>query len=414
MPYETIAVTPDFIADPWPTYERLRGKGPVHKIATPGGITAWLVIDYDLAKRALTDPAFSKDLAARLKIIDRLLGHQPSDEPVRPALLGLDPPEHTRLRKLAAKAFTAHASATWRPRVEEIVAGLVQTLRDAPGPVDLVAQYAYPLPVAVISELLGVPEADRGKFGAWSREIMDFQTPGREGAAEVANKEFRAFVRQLVAAKRAQPGPGDLLDDLIAATEDPPLAELAGGAPSDRLTDEELFSMIIILLIAGHETTVNLISTATALVANDDGLRERVLTRPESVPALIEETLRFDGPATVATMRHTVAPVLLGDVEIQAGELVIVGLGAANRDPAKYPEPGRFDPDRSTSGHLGFGHGVHFCLGAALARIEGEVAVRELFRAFPGLVLAEQEPRWRPSFLRGRLALPARLTATPR
>ncbi|MGL6233947.1 MAG: cytochrome P450 family protein [Segniliparus sp.] len=399
MPYKTIAVTPDFVADPWPTYESLRADGPVHKIRTPAGITAWLIIDYAAARHALSDPAFSKDLAERIELIDDQLGRPHSPEPIRPALLGLDPPDHTRLRKLATKAFTAQASAKLRPRVEEIVAGLIDGLRAEAGAVDLVPRYAYPLPIAMISELLGVPEKDRDRFSSWSRQIMDHQSPDQSDAVAAASTDFRDFVGELVAAKRAEPGPGDLLDELIAARDD-----------SDKLSDEELFSLIIILLIAGHETTVNLISTATAIVAADPALRARVIADPDVASAVVEETLRFDGPASVATLRHTKTATVLGDVEIPAGELVFVGLSAANRDPAKFPDPDRFDPDRATAGHLAFGHGIHFCVGAALARIEGEVAVRELFRAFPELSVAEEKPQWRPSFIRGRLSLPVRLS----
>lgn len=392
---QTVAFTPEFIADPWPVYDKLRVEGPVHRIVLPSGLPAWLVVDYDLSKQVLTDSRFSKDVTARGEIIARLGAGHVNGASAVPSMLQLDPPDHTRLRKLVSKAFTAGASARMRPRIQAIADELVAGLANK-GSVDLVEHYALPLPLSVISEMLGFPVEDRDRLGAWSRQLMEYFTPERSEAVNRAATECCDYIRGLIAAKRANPGAGDLLDELIAVSAD-----------GDQLSEDELVHTVFILMIGGHETTVNLIATAAEMLARDDALRKRVLSEPDRTPELIEEALRFDGPAHTATMRHTTMPVVLGGVEIGAGEFVIVGLAAASRDPAKFPDADRFDPDRGSSAHLAFGHGIHYCVGAALARLEGDIAINTLFRSFPALQLASgEDPPWRFSFMRGRCSLP--------
>ncbi|MEU0541157.1 cytochrome P450 [Nocardia sp. NPDC005978] len=392
---QTIAFTPDFIAEPWPVYDRLRGQGPLHRIVLPSGLPAWLVLDYDLSRQVLTDSRFSKDVTARGEIIARLGAGHVNGASAVPSMLQLDPPDHTRLRKLVSKAFTAGASARMRPGIQAIADDLVAELADR-DVVDLVEHYALPLPLSVISEMLGFPVEDREQLGAWSRQLMEYFTPDRSEAVSRAATECCDYIRGLIAAKRSKPGPGDLLDELIAVSAD-----------GDRLTEDELVHTVFILMIGGHETTVNLIATAAEMLIRNDELRERVVGHPERTPQLIEEALRFDGPAHTATMRHTTEPVVLNGMEIGAGEFVIVGLAAASRDPAKFPDPDRFDPDRSGSAHLAFGHGIHYCVGAALARLEGDIAINTLFQRFPDMRLAPgEDPPWRFSFMRGRCALP--------
>jgi cytochrome P450 len=369
----------DLAADPYPVYAALREKGPVHRILVPGSGEAWLVVSRDAARVALTDPRLGNDIrhsASWRTDGGHALGRN---------MLQSDPPLHTRLRRLVAGHFTPGRIAALRPRVEEIAGELIAVLPRR-GTVDLVASYALPLPVAVICELLDVPAADRTAFHTWSNELVMPTSPEAAGAAATA---LTGCLTELT-------GRGGTL-----------LGDLAG-----ELDAEELLGMAFLLLVAGHETTVNLISaTVHGLLAHPEQLA-RLVADPALTEAAVEEALRYSAPVHSSAFRFAVEHLDLAGTEVAAGDAVLVSLAAASRDPLHFPDPDRFDITRRTQGHLGFGHGLHHCLGAPLARLEAAVAVRLLLRDRPALAFAADpaELTWRTStLLRGLTALPVRL-----
>ena len=378
-------------------YAALAATGPVHRITLPNGMPAWLVTGYDAVRATLTDPRLIKNP-----------GPTPLEGLLPPAvnaamnsdLLHNDPPDHTRLRRLVSGAFTRRRVDALAPRIQQIADGLLDDLTGAlaeHGEADLIAAYAYPLPITVIGELLGVPTRDQAGFREWSTTVAGGAAADRLAWVDAATA-LVGFVRELVAAKRAHPA-DDLMSALVAARDG-----------TDRLTEDELTSMVFLLLIAGHETTVNLIGNGTYTLLTHPDRHALLLAEPERLPATIEELLRFDGPVQVATFRWTSVPVRIGDTVIPAGEIVIPGLLAANRDPAAAAEPAVFEPTRDGAApHLAFGHGVHHCLGAPLARLEARIALGSLLARLPDLRMAVPvaELRWRPSVLmHGLAALP--------
>ena len=390
-----------FFADPHTLYARLRVEQPVARAVTPIGLPVWLVTRYDDARQALTDPRLAKDAEGFARVLER--------QPVPPEnqaifaqelmrhMLSSDPPDHTRLRKLVGRAFTVRAIAGLRPQVEAIAARLADRMAAGPAEVDLLDAFAFPLPMSVICELLGVPEAERTSFRRWSGTLLS--SDGAAADRTAAGLAMAEFLTALVVEKRTRPA-GDMLSAIVAASED-----------ADRLSADETVAMAFLLLVAGHETTVNLIGNGVlALLRFPDRFTE-LRADPDLVPAAVEEFLRFDGPVNLATFRHTTEPVQVGGTTIPAGEVVLVSLASANRDSDHYPAPDRLDLHRD-AGHLAFGHGIHHCLGAPLARLEGEVAFRTLLTRFPDLALATDpgELTWRQSILmRGLTRLPVRL-----
>jgi cytochrome P450 len=385
---------PEYRADPYPLYHKLRQLDPVHR--SPDG--AWVVTRHVDATAVLRDPRFSSNPS-------HLGGERPRVGPRRldsKVLLFLDAPDHTRLRSLVSKAFTPAVVRRLRPRVEELVAGLLDRARER-GSIELIADLAYPLPVAVICELLGVPEADRGSFGSWSSDAsrlldrdldLDEATVERGTAAIVAFTEyFGGLVQQ-----RKQDPRDDLASGLIAVEE-------AG----ERLSWEELFATIILLFLAGHETTVNLIGNGMLALLRHPEQLERLRRDPALGPTAVEEVLRYESPVHV-TARIATVDLEVGGVPVGAGEQVIVAVAAANRDPAVFADPDQLDVGRRDNRHLSFSAGMHYCLGAALARLEGEVAFGALLREFETIELADPEPSLRDHFvLRGLRSLPLRL-----
>jgi cytochrome P450 len=316
-------------------------------------------------------------------------------------MLSSDPPDHTRLRKLVSRAFTVRAIAGMRPRIEQIAAGLADRMADGPAEVDLLDAFAFPLPMSVICDLLGVPDAEREPFRRWSNTLLS--SDGEAVARTAAGTAMAEYLTALVAEKRARPA-DDMLSAIVAASED-----------ADRLSADETVSMAFLLLVAGHETTVNLIGNGVlALLRRPDRLAE-LRADPELIPGAVEEFLRFDGPINLATFRHTTEPVEIGGVTIPPGEVVLVALASADRDPGHFPAADDLDLHRDAAGHLAFGFGLHHCLGAPLARLEGEVAFRTLLARFPHLALAVEPDQlsWRSSILmRGLTRLPVRLRET--
>ncbi|MGW1677529.1 cytochrome P450 family protein [Saccharopolyspora sp. NPDC002376] len=388
-----------FVQDLHARYAESRDTTPVQRLVTPNGLPVWVITRYADARAALTDPRLSKESARIHEVITANLppdsDHRVFDDTLSSHMLNMDPPDHTRLRKLVVKAFTSRRVEALRPRVEEITERLLDEMAEQ-SEVDLLDTFAFPLPIQVISELVGVDESRRDDFRAWTNTLLD--ASDREAAGNAA-MEMAEYLTELIEVKRRQPA-DDLLTALIDATED-----------QDRLSDGELIAMVFLLLVAGHETTVNLIGNGVLhLLRNPDqwaALREN----PDLVAGAVEEMLRFDGPVMHGTFRFTAEAMQIGDVEIPAGQIVWVGLAAANRDPEQFPDSDRFDITRDAHGHLAFGHGIHFCLGAQLARLEAQVALRGLVERFPNLSAAGplDGAEWRFSTLiHGLRALPVR------
>jgi cytochrome P450 len=353
-------------------YARLGAAGPVHRFPLPSGVEGWLVTGYTAARAALADPALVKGGPGHGPFADQL----PPDvaAAMDHHLLALDPPDHTRLRRLVSSAFTRRRCELLAPRVRELTDELLAGFADR-AEVDLVAAFAYPLPITVICELLGVPDPDRDAFRAWTGPLVKGMMAGFEAYAAAATA-LVAYLRELLARKRREPA-DDLLSALVAVRD--------GG---DALTEDELTSMVFLLLVAGHETTVNLIANGVlALLTHPDQLAE-LRARPDRMAAAVEELLRFDGPLQSAIPLVSAAATRIGGTAIPAGELVVVSLLAANRDPDRDPGAARLDVTRDAAGHLAFGHGIHYCLGAPLARVEGRIALGTLLDRFPDLRLA--------------------------
>ena len=390
----------EFWRDPYPAYSRLRQDAPVQPVVTPDGMRVWLVTRYEDVRAALADPRLSKELTAAQHLYRR---HTASGVTVRQVngrvarhMLSTDPPDHTRLRKLVGKAFTAGRVEKLQPRVESVSQALLDAL-PARDEVDLIAGYAFPLAFTVICELLGLPQTDREQFRQWTQ---DYNSSGSPELVNAASDAIAAYVSELIAAERRRPGVG-LLSGLIEVTD--------GG---DRLSESELVSLVFLLLSAGHETTVNLIAGGMLALLNHPEQLALLRSDLSLLPTAVEELLRFDSPVNTATHRFTTQPVVIGGTEIPQDEFVLVCLASANRDRTRFDGPDRLDITRSAQGHVSFGHGIHYCLGAPLARQEGEVAFRHWLSRYPRIELARPgEPlEYRRSLLmRGLTSLTLRV-----
>ncbi|MFI6875932.1 cytochrome P450 [Streptomyces sp. NPDC050400] len=404
MSIDTTAAVPSldsdlFHIDQYDTYAALREQGPVSKVSFIGR-EAFLITRHAEAKAALGDLRLSNDQKKQPPEVE-LPTYHGIPEDVRPYFANNmgsnDPPVHTRLRKLVAREFTARRVESMRARIEELAERLLDGFDGQDG-TDLVERFAYPLPITVISELLGVEERYQGDFGRWSNEFLVIEAD-RVEQREQAARALVGFILDLIDRRRADPG-SDLLSALITVHEE----------DQDRLSNDELASVVLILLIAGFETSVSLIAMATYLLLTHPEELAKVRRDPAVLPNAVDEALRFLGPAEITT-RGSLEDVEIGGVHIPAHSTVLIAGAAANRDPRKFPNPERFDVTRDTTGHLSFGHGIHFCVGGPLARMEGEIALRALLRRFPDLSLAidPEQVSWRRSFLRGIDSLPVRL-----
>jgi cytochrome P450 len=401
-------VSPRFKANPYPTYARLRRDAPVVRTRLPDGREAWLVPRYEDVERVLKDARFAKD---RRRIsspprmpFERLL--EPMTRSLQFNMLDLDAPDHTRLRALVHKAFTPRLIERLRERIQS----LADHLLDGPaqrGRLDLVRDYALPIPATVIADLLGVPVTDRHRFHRWSSKLVSIASATDLLTALPYILLFMRYLKRLVARRRVEPR-----DDLITALVQ---AEEAG----DHLNADELVSMIFLLLVAGHETTVNLIAAGTlALLERPDDL-ERLRREPHLLQggAAVEELLRYTSPVQVATERYATEPVQVSGSTVPYGALVLAVLGSANHDERRFVDPEALDLTRAPNPHLAFGQGVHYCLGAPLARLEGQIAFATLLRRFSEIQLAvpaESLPWRRGIFLRGLERLPLRVRVAAR
>ncbi len=389
---------PEVHADPYPLYRRLREEDPVHE-AFPG---VWVLTRYADVQAVLRDAErFSSDErnSDLFEVFQQSMNLDPGtlDASAAQSMLFLDPPDHTRLRALVNKAFTARVVEGLRPRAQAIVDSLLGDALER-GSMDVVAELAYPLPITVICEMLGVPLADHSRFREWSSDLVlsldPMMSPEIAAKANRATEGLAEYFRGLLSERRANPGK-DVLTALIAAEDE-----------GQRLTEDELLSMCILLLVAGHETTVNLISNGMlALLRNRDQM-QRLRGDPSLIRTTVEELLRYDSPVQL-TGRIPLQDLEIGGKRIAKGQEVVALTGAANRDPAQFPDPDRLDLGRTDNRHFAFGAGIHFCLGAPLARVEGQIAIATLVRRMPKIELASDEMEWRETVtLRGLARLP--------
>jgi cytochrome P450 len=386
---ETLLTAPFAVTDGpqrYAAYAELVATAPVHRIVLPIGAPAWLITGYDEARQVLHDPRLVKSEAAQINLIPELLppevcaamGHH---------MLNSNPPDHSRLRRLVSAAFTRRRVEQLAPRIQQITDELLDAMATAKQ-VDLIDAFAYPLPLTVICELLGVPADRRTEFHHWSSVVVAGVLAGPD-VFVAASTAMMSYLRNLIDAKRTAPA-----DDLLSA-----LVTVRDGA--DRLSEDELTSMAFLLLFAGHETTVNLIGNGIRALLTHPEQLALLRSEPHRLPDAVEELLRFDGPLQVATFRLTTEPMEIGGVTVPAGAIVIAGLFAANRHPACTAQPDVLDITRTDNPHLAFGHGIHHCLGAPLARLEGRIALGTLLTRFPRLRLAvpAEQLTWRPSVL---------------
>jgi len=390
-------MSPEVIADPYPHYHRLRATDPVHR--SPLGF--FVASRHADVTHVLRDRRFGKDFVGRMT---RRFGEQVMEEPVyrsmRHWMLQQDPPDHTRLRGLVVKAFTARRVEDMRPRIQAIVDATLDRV-EGRGHMDLIADFAFRLPVTVICEMLGIPREEHEMFFHGARTGGRLLDPVPLSRAEIdeanaGNLAQADYFRALFELRRRQPG-NDLTSELVQAEDE-------GG----KLSNEELTANIILLFGAGHETTVNLIGNGLLALHRNPGQLRLLQDKPALIANAIDEMLRYDSSVQL-TGRTALEDVEVGGVAVAKGESVLCLLGAANRDPAAYPDPDRLDISRPNIRPMSFGGGIHFCLGAQLARIEGEIAISTLLHRFPQLRLDDAEhPDWRQTFvLRGLNRLPA-------
>jgi len=369
--------------DPFPVFAQVRDLGPVQAVTLADGHGAWLVVSYEEARAALNESRLSKDMHAALATGSGVVAEGLPGPDFARHMLTVDPPDHTRLRRLVSGAFSVRRVEALRARIQAITDDLLDDIaRQEPNSrIDLIATFAFPLPFTVICELLGVPPRERASLGdGFTKLLVPTSTPAEYAAAKEASDEVVAMLRALVEAKQDDPG-----DDLVSA-----LINARDG--EERLDSQELLSTILQLIVAGHDTTASLIgNSVVALLRNPAQLGE-LRADPTSIPKAVEEFLRYDAPVPHSTFRYTAAPLTLGGIEIPAGEQVIICLAAANRDADRYTSPEDLDLDRDEARHLAFGHGIHHCLGAPLARLEGHVALESLLRRYPEISLAVPAP----------------------
>lgn len=398
---DSFGMPPEFRENPYPFYERLREANPVLWVPGILGRGAWLITSHKECSAVLKDNRFGKE-ADKVLQPEELAGiRMMATQATVKTMLFRDPPDHTRLRSLVNQAFTPRMLERLRPHIQEIADHLADEMARQ-GEVDLIHAFAFQLPIIVIAELLGVPPEDREQFKAWSNPVSALvdptATPQMIQEAQAAFPQLTAYLERTIAQRRQEPRE-DLISSLIQAHE-------AG----DKLSAPELLATCRLLLIAGHETTVNLIGNGTLALLRHPEQREWLAANPEAIAGAVEELLRYDSPVQL-TMRIAFEEMPVGSQTVHRGDQVVTLLGAANRDPVQFEEPARLDLTRANAGtNLAFGQGIHYCLGAPLARMEGQIAIGTLLRRFPAMRLATDELTYRGNItLRGLKELPVRL-----
>jgi cytochrome P450 len=394
-----LVATPEGRADPYPRYARLRANAPVHR----SDFGFWALTRYEDCQQVLRHPGVGKDFtgaASAIGLSEEQQAQQAQFRENRSNMLVADPPDHTRLRGLAARAFTPRTVESLRPGVVAMVDGLIDAF--GAGDVDVMEALAFPLPVTVIGEMLGVPAGDREQLRPLVRAVTAVLelvvTPEALTAATAANGTLVSYFGELVAERRARPQ-DDLLTRLIQAEDE-----------GDKLSEWELISTAILLFAAGFETTTNLIGNAMLALLHNPGQLERLRADRSLLRPAVEEILRYDSPVQIA-VRTAYENLDVDGHRIGSGSVILALLGAANRDPARFSDPERFDVARAEGAPMSFGSGIHFCLGAALARMEGQVVLDRLLDRFGTMELVGDEPSYRDSLtLRGLVALPVRFT----
>ena len=394
-------------ADPQAIYAKMRAEDPVHRTTSLyGGRPVWVLTRYDDCVSMLKDQRFGKDIYRALpgEIAESWWGPEaPSDDPwamINRHMLNLDPPDHTRLRPVVHKAFTPRMVENLRPRIAEIANNLLDNMADSREG-DLIEQFAFPLPITVIAEMLGIPAADREQFRRWTKTLL-FSPDEDENRTSLM--EFGMYMNQLIDDRHASPK-DDITSALVQAEDD-----------GDSLNRMELLSMLFLLLVAGHETTVNLIGNGTLALLQHPDQMVKLRQNRALMKTAVEEMLRFNGPVDMTTLRYAFEDIELGGTVIPQGEGVWASLLAANRDPAQFPDPDTFDITRDPNRHIAFGNGIHYCVGAPLARLEGTIAISTLLDRISALELAVPEDtlEWSTGFLtiHGMNAMPVRYKAT--
>ena len=387
--FQDLLWAPATRANPLPVYERLRQEAPVVRLVDPYFQTpVWVVSRYKAAVELLRDPRFVKDQDKLPESSPHRRTRTDSMAALNRHMLMADPPDHTRLRTLVSKAFTPRRVEALRPRITAIAERLLDGVKGQ-GTMDLLDAYAFPLPVTVIAEMLGVPVEDQDQFRAWTNVIVNPPVNGDMGPLQEAGMRFLLYFQALMEKRRGEPR-----DDLLTAL-------MSSEEAGDRLTPQELISMLFLLLVAGHETTVNLIGNGIwALLRHPEQL-ERLRNNPALIDSAVEEMLRYRGPVETSTQRWAIEDTEFHGQVIPKGEAILAGLLSADHDAEQFPEPERFDITREPNRHIAFGFGIHFCLGAPLARLEASVAIPLLLERLPRLRLGvdEQALQWREGVL---------------
>ncbi|HEU4389058.1 MAG TPA: cytochrome P450 [Blastocatellia bacterium] len=391
-------LTPEFKANPFPFFARLRSEQPVYRTTLPDKTQVWLLTRYEDVSALFKDERFVKwrYSAFSPEQLRKQPWIPPMFRPLERTMLDLDPPDHTRLRQLVQKAFTPRLVEQMRPRVEALANELLDRVA-ANRQMDLIRDYALPLPMTIITEILGVPARDRAKFHKWSSVIVSVNQFNNNWHVIPAIWRFTRYLRSFFHKRRADPR-----DDLVTALI---RAEEAG----DCLSKDELLAMVFLLLVAGHETTVNLIGSGLLELLRHPDQMDKLRQQPALIRPAVEELLRYTSPVFMSTERYALDDLLIHGVTISRGEMTLGVIGSANRDSAVFATPDTLDIAREENKHLSFGHGIHFCLGASLARLEAQIAINTILHRMPELRLkvVPEALRWRPSLiLRGLEALP--------
>jgi cytochrome P450 len=381
-----------FWADPFPFFARLRAEQPVYRAVLPPKIPIWLVTRYEDIQRLFKDDRFTKNKVTAMtpEQLRRQPWIPPMFRPLERNMLDLDPPDHTRLRALVHRAFTPRLIDQMRGRVQAVADGLLDAVQSR-GKMELIRDYALPLPMTIITEILGVPTRDREKFHRWSKVIVSINAFNATWRLFPILWNFTRYLRRFFKLRRAEPR-----DDLTTA-----LIQAEADEEGERLNEGELLAMVYLLLIAGHETTVNLISSGVLALLQHPDQMEMLRRDPALLKTAIEELLRYTSPVFLSTERYPRQDVTIRGVTIPRGEHTFGAIGSANRDGTVFEDADRLDITRTENRHLSFGSGIHYCLGAPLARLESEIAIDTLLRRMPGLRL-ESSPeslRWRQSLI---------------